>query len=158
LEEYATTVEEHVSEMASRFAEIDAKWESGPANAGRAQSYWDSRLDIRHDFLASIRGLTPPPVVESSHLEAIELFTRITEADEALAARVASTETITDHWQWVDTPEGVAADAVLAEVYEYCRSSQADFDATAQGGAFEGMPWLPSEMSKVIKVSFGCPP
>ena len=158
LSEYAGQIEVLVADMTSRFEAIDEVWVSGDPTTERAEEYWEERLTIRHDFLGAIGDLDPPAVATDSHLESIDLFTRITEADEALAARVATFETITDHWQWVDTPEGAAADAVLAEVYEFCRTSQDEFDSTAQGGALEGMPWVPSEMSKVIKVSFGCPP
>ena len=66
--------------------------------------------------------------------------------------------TIDDHWQWVDTPEGRAADAVLEEVYEFCRSSQAEYDATRDRESLNDLPWVPSEMREVVKVAFGCPP
>ena len=95
LDEYAHEVEDRVADMEARFEEIDSEWESGPANLERAERYWEERLQIRHDFLSCIQNLTPPGLATESHLEAIELFTKITDADEALAAKATSSETIT---------------------------------------------------------------
>ena len=58
----------------------------------------------------------------------------------------------------MDTPEGQAADAVLEEVFAFCRASQAEFDATEDREALEDAAWVPSEMKEVVKVAFGCPP
>ena len=92
------------------------------------------------------------------HELSIDIFTRITAADQAIADRVAEQSTVTDHWGWVDTPEGRASDAILDEVYEFCRVSQRGFDATQARGAFVDLPWVPSEMTEVVSVAFGCPP
>lgn len=156
--EYASSVEELVAEMEADFAALDTEWESNLPTAERAAGYWDGRLEIRDRFLAGITDLTPPDGVASMHESALELFTRITAADRALAASVASYETITDHWQWVDTAEGRAADAILAEVYEFCRASQAEFDETRDREALGDTPWIPAEMKEIVKVAFGCPP
>jgi hypothetical protein len=158
LTEYATEVEALVAEMETRFNSIDAEWENRPPTLERARDYWDRRLEIRTDFLGSVQDLKPPDQVISQHTTALELFERITAADEALAARVAEYETITDHWQWVGTPEGHAAEAVLAEVYSFCRASQEEYDATADREELEDVPWIPPEMQQVVKVAFGCPP
>ena len=92
------------------------------------------------------------------HLESIELFERMTDADVALRARVDEYDTINEHWQWVDTPEGQAADALLQEVFAFCRASQAEFDSTRDRGSLEDVPWVPPEMEQAVKVAFGCPP
>lgn len=158
LTEYATEVESLVAEMEADFDSIDAVWEAHAPTVEGARNYWDRRLEIRDEFLAGVRDLTPPEEVASQHETALDLFGRITAADEALAARVATYETITDHWQWVGTPEGHAAEAVLAEVYSFCRAAQEEYDATAEREALEDVPWVPPEMQQVVKVAFGCPP
>lgn len=158
LTEYATEVESLVAAMASSFDTIDTEWEAQTPTAEGARVYWDRRLEIREDFLAGVRSLNPPEEVESQHETALDLFGRIAAADEALAARVATYETIMDHWEWVGTPEGHAAEAVLAEVYSFCRASQEEYDATADRQALEDVPWIPPEMQQVVKVAFGCPP
>jgi hypothetical protein len=110
------------------------------------------------EFLDDIRALDPPPVLADQHTTALDLFARITAADEALAARAATFETLTEHRPWLNTPEGQAAQAVLEEVYEFCRDSQERFDSTADRGAWRDTAWIPPEMKEVVKVAFGCPP
>lgn len=156
--EYAESVEELVAEMEARFVEADTQWESEVPTREGALRYWDERLDIRHDYLEDVEALQPPSEIAEMHAAALSVFHRITEADEVLAARVAEYTEITDHRQWIGTAEGQASLAVLEEVYAFCRSSQEELDATANREPLEGVPWLPPEMSQVIKVAFGCPP
>jgi hypothetical protein len=63
-----------------------------------------------------------------------------------------------EHWQRVDTPEGRAAEAIPEGVFAFCRASQADYDATSDRAPLPDVPWIPSEMSEVVSVAFGCPP
>lgn len=158
LTEYADEVEILVAEMEASFIEIDTEWMSQTPSVARAQEYWDDRLQIRYDFLESVESLHPPEAVIGMHEDSIAVFTTITDADVALRARVDRYETIDDHWQWVDTPEGQAAEAALVDVYEFCRDSQEEFDATKQREQLDDTPWLPSEMKEVVRVAFGCPP
>ncbi len=156
--EYAAAVEDLVADMEAQFASIDEEWTSQPPTAQGADDYWEQRLAIRAEFLESVQDLDPPDEVADMHAAAVDIFSRITAADEVLAARTASYETVTDHWQWVDTTEGRAADAILEEVYAFCRASQAEFDATEEREVLEGNPWIPSELTEVVSVAFGCPP
>lgn len=156
--EYAAGAEELVAVMQAQFDSLDTEWESQAPTLERARTYWEGRLSIRAAFLDGVRALDPPDAVEAQHEAALDVFGRITTADEALAARVATFESITGHWDWVDTPEGRAADAVLEEVFAFCRASQAEYDATKDREALEDVPWLPSEASEVVSVAFGCPP
>ena len=156
--EYAAEVEQLVAGMVVGFEAIDEEWESQPPSVDRAREYWDSRLRIRYDFLESIKALRVPESVTEMHESSLDVFGRITAADEALQERVASLDSITEHWQWTDTPEGRAADAVLEDVFAFCRASQGEFDATKERAAFDDSAWLPAEMREVVRVAFGCPP
>lgn len=156
--EYAAEVEAAVHEMVGRFATLDAKWEAQPPTRADALDYWQGRLEIRGWFLDEIRELEPPEGVAAMHNDSLDIFERITKADEAIAARVATMEAVTEHRQWLDTPEGEASLAVLEEVFAFCRSSQSEFDATQDRAALEGVPWVPPEMKAIVKVAFGCPP
>ena len=156
--EYAEQAEELVATMEAQFETLDADWEAAEPTVAGAQSYWDRRLAIRAEFLDGVRALDAPEEVADQHVAALDVFSRITAADEALAARVSTFDTITEHWEWVDTPEGQAADAVLEEVFAFCRASQAEYDATEQREALGDADWVPSEMKEVVKVAFGCPP
>jgi hypothetical protein len=158
LSEYASEVEALVAEMESRFVSIDAEWLGGPPSVDRAAEYWEDRLEIRDDFLDAIKELRPPEDVEAMHAQSIDIFTKITQADVALRAKAESFTELDSHWQWVDTPEGRASDAVLEDVYAFCRESQEEFDETRDRDALAEMPWIPSEMKEVVRVAFGCPP
>jgi hypothetical protein len=156
--EYAVEVEQLVAEMEAQFISLDTDWESQIPTVDGARDYWDRRLEIRYGFLEGIQDLGAPEGVAAQHTAALDVFDRITAADEALAARAATFDTVTEHWQWIDTPEGRAADAVLEDVFEFCRTSQAEYDATAERESLEDVPWVPPEMKEAIKVAFGCPP
>ena len=158
LSDYASEAELLVATMEADFGTLDASWEAQSPSMERALEYWDGRLEIRSAFLEGVRGLDPPREAEGQHDMAIDIFSRITAADEALAARVRGQDTVSAHWAWVDTPEGRASDAILAEVYEFCRASQQEFDATQARGAFADLPWAPSAATETVSVAFGCPP
>lgn len=156
--EYAEEAEALVAVMELDFAALDSEWESQDPTVEGARSYWERRLAIRAEFLDGVKALDPPDRIADHHGEAVAVFTKINAADETLAARVATFDTVTEHWQWVDTPEGQAADAMLEEVFAFCRSSQAEFDATSGGGSLADVAWIPDDMKEVVLVAFGCPP
>ncbi len=155
--EYAEQTEYLVKTMEGRFAALDAEWESAPPTPERAADYWDGRLQVRDEFLEGVLVLDPPADLDDLHAASIDLFERITAADEAMAAQVATLDTIDGHWDWVDTPEGRASDAILEEVFAFCRSSQAEFDATGARQMLQNV-WVPPDVRDVVKVAFGCPP
>lgn len=157
--EYADEAEELVAEMETQFASLDRAWESQAPSVDGARRYWDGRLAIRDDFLEGVEALEPPDEIADMHAAALDVFSRITAADQALAERVATFETFTDHWQWVGTPEGQAADAVLEEVFALCRASQEEFDATREPGVtiISDSPWISPEQRQAVRVAFGCP-
>lgn len=156
--EYASQVEEMVAQMEADFQSIDSRWESQPPSLGGALEYWDKRLEIRDEFLDGISGLSPADNMAEMHEAAIAVFRKISAADTELAARVATFDVVTDHDQWLATPEGEASLAVLEEVFAFCRASQEEFDATADRESLTDVPWLPPELKETVKVAFGCPP
>lgn len=154
---YAQQAEGLVVAMEAQFDLLDAEWESQAPTVEGARTYWEGRMAVRSEFLEGVRALVPPDEVAGLHASAVDIFTRITSADEALAARVATMETIGGHWEWVETPEGEAADAVLEEVFAFCRVSQEEFDSEAERKSLREV-WTPAEARKVVTVAFGCPP
>lgn len=157
LTDYAEEAEALVAAMEADFASLDAEWESQTPNIEGARVYWQGRLETREEFLDAVRDLDPPDAITDLHQQALDVFERITSADEALAAHVLTLDSISEHWAWVDTPEGRAADMALADVFAFCRQSQEEFDATAGRESSDGVPWVPAEMTEVVKVAFGCP-
>ncbi len=85
--------------MEADFAVLDTEWLSEAPTVARALDYWDGRLDVREQFLEGIQDLKPPERLLDQHTTALDVFTRITAADEALAATVADWDTIDDHRQ-----------------------------------------------------------
>jgi hypothetical protein len=158
LAEFATEGERLVADMNAGFAALDSSWEAETPTKEGALEYWKGRLEIRRTFLDGIKDLDPPREVEEMHETSIGLFTKINEADEALATRVEAQETVNGHWDWDDTPEGRVSLAITEEIFDFCRYSQGQFDATQGRGALIDVPWVPSEMTEVISVAFGCPP
>ena len=155
--EYAAEAEMLVGQMEAQFADLDSSWESQTPSREGALAYWDGRLAIRAEFLEGVEALVPPDPVAEQHAAAVDVFTRFKEVDEALAARVAAMETVTEHRPWQDTPEGQASLALLEEVYAFCRASQAEYDATQEREELVEVSWLPSRMTEVVSVAFGCP-
>ncbi len=156
--EYATQTQELVATMSNGFIQIDTEWEASEPSLEGAQEYWDKRLGLRDEFLQGIRDLEPPEMLVPTHGDALAIFERITDADVALKARVDTFDTVTEHWQWLDTPEAEAVESVLQDVFAFCRSSQDQLDATQDRRALEGVPWIPPEMQEIVKVAYGCPP
>ena len=154
LAEYANATEALVIQMGASFADIDSEWVGGEANTERAAVYWEGRLRIRDDFLADIEALDAPAEARDFHEQAIDVFTRITEADHELADRVSSFDTLTRHWQWTTTPESQAVDDLLEEVFAFCREVQTAFDA--MGTTFGYGPW--GEVTEAVNVAFRCTP
>jgi hypothetical protein len=156
--EYATAAESLVVAMEADFERIEDRWTASPATVEGAVEYWEQRLEIRHAFLEATKGLLPPDSLAGMHEAAIDIFERLGAADLIVAESVRGYQTIEEHWQWDYTPEGQAVLEIMDEVYSFCRAAQADFDATAQGSAFEDLPWIPSEMTEEASVALGCPP
>lgn len=153
--EYAAAAETLVVQMEGDFERIESHWTASPPTVEGAIEYWEHRLGIRHEFLEGIEDLAPPEGLAPMHESAVDIFTRLNAADEAVAASVRGYTSISDHWQWDQTPEGQAVLAIMAEVYDLCRAAQADFDATARGSE---LPWAPSDLTRRVSVAFGCPP
>jgi len=156
--EYAAQTEELVAELAAEFESLDAEWESQTPSLEAARAYWERRLAARVKLLDGMRALDPPDELADLHATALDLFGRITAAEQDVAARVGSFETAADLEQTWQTPEGQAAQAVLEEVFALCRATQTDFDETEDRESLKDVPWIPPEMKEVIQISFGCPP
>ena len=156
--EYAAATESLVATLTSRFDALQAEWSSKVPTLEGAQSYFDSRIEIRQDLLGGLRALEPPVELADLHETAIDLFTKVNTAEEALAARVAGFRNAAEFEQMWETPEGQAAQAALEDVLALCGATQAEFDATTDREAFGDLPWVPPEMKEVIHVAYHCSP
>jgi hypothetical protein len=138
LSEYTEQAEQHLKAMNDRIDLLGAEWVS------------------QTPTLEELEALDPPDEVAELHRVVLDLLSRFTAAEEALAASVDAYESITDHWQWQDSPEAQAALALNEEVVALCHAAQADFDATQTGEGFVDTPWIPDEMKEAIRVTLEC--
>lgn len=155
--EYAAESEDIAADVIGRIVAADAAWESQPPTPERARAYWEARLAARHDFMEAIHALDPPEGFAEFHNAAVELYSEVAAAEEALAARSAEFEEFIEHGQWWDTPEGRAARTLDDKGIAICQAAQAEFDATERRGEFSDTPWIPPELKEVVRAALGCP-
>lgn len=156
LSEYNVQGTALVTVMEERIYTLDAEWDSQTQTVERARSYWDRRLEARVEALEGLQALDPPDEITELHETGLDLFSRLTDAEKALAIRVASFETVTERDQWWDTTEGRAVRAVDEEIDAFCHVFQVAYDATIERVILSDVPWIPSEMKEVVQIDIGC--
>jgi hypothetical protein len=157
LSEYGEQGEQLVIEVSQRVDALDAELESEDQTVDSVRAYWDERVEARRDFSEGLAALEPPEEAAELHAIVVDIFNRLTAAEESLAARVTSLETVSGPAEWWATPEGQAARAVDEEVTQICVVAQGAFDETVDREAVVDVPWMPPEMKEVVRVAFGCP-
>ena len=156
LEEFAVESEVLLTDLYTRIDTLGARWESHAPTPEGARAYWAGRLEARAEFLEGLQALDPPRDLEDLVEEALDLLGRFTAAEEALAGRVATLQTIDEHWAFWDSPEGQAALDLNAEVVEVCYIAQGKIDATQRLPGFSELAWMPSDVREVVEVVLGC--
>ena len=157
LSEYGEQGEQLVIEVSQRVDALDAELDSEEQTVDTVRTYWDERVEARRDFSEGLEALEPPEEAAELHAIVVDIFNRLTVAEESLAARVTSLETVSGPAEWWATPEGQAARAVDEEVTHICVVAQGAFDETVDREAVVDVPWMPPEMKEVVRVAFGCP-
>ena len=155
--EYATEGEELTTTLLERLASLDEALVAQEPTGEAARVYWEERLAARVAFLEGIGKLDPPEELRDLHETALDLFDRLVEAEEALAARVGTLQTPVSPAAWWATPEGQTAREVDQEAIAICHAAQAGFDATQKREVLADVPWIPSDMRQSVRVAFGCP-
>ena len=145
-----------VTVMEQRIFTLDAEWESQAQTVERARSYWDRRLEARVEALEGLQALNPPDEVAELHETGLRLFSNLTAAEEDLAIRVASFQTVTERAQWWNTAEGKAVRAADEEIDAFCHVFQAAYDATIERVILSDVPWIPSDMKEFVQIDIGC--
>ena len=156
LSEYGEQGEQLVIEVSQRVDALDAELESEDQTVDSVRAYWDERVQARRDFSEGLEALEPPDEAAELHAVVVDMFNRLTLAEESLAARVTSLETASGPAEWWATPEGKVARAVDEEVTQICVVAQGAFDETVDREAVADVPWMPPEMKEVVRVAFGC--
>jgi hypothetical protein len=156
LSEYNVQGTALVTVMEQRIYALDAEWDSQTQTVDRARSYWVRRVEARVEALEGLQALKPPDEIAELHETGLGLFSRLTAAEEALANRVASFETVTERDQWWDTTAGRAVRAADEEIDAFCHVFQAAYDATIERIVLSDVPWIPSEMKEIVQIDIGC--
>ena len=156
LSEYGEQGEQLVIDVSQRVDALDAELGSEDQTLDSVRAYWDQRVEARRDFSEGLEALEPPEEATELHAVVVDMFNRLTVAEESLAARVTSLETVSGPAEWWATPEGQAARAVDDEVTQICVVAQGAFDETVGREAVAEVPWMPPEMKEVVRVAFGC--
>ncbi len=156
--EYAEQLEVAVSTMNRRISVLDSDLESEPLTIEGTRSYFEEKIAARDELLESFRAIEPPEEAADMHAAALDIVSKLTNAERALAQRADEIETGDELSELWDTQAGLTASAVDEEARAFCAAAQAQFDSTADRAAvFEGQPWIPSELKEVVQVFFGCP-
>lgn len=143
-------------EVEERIVALDAELDSQPSSAEGAASYWERRLEARTRSMEGLDALDPPVAVAELHDAGLGLYAKLLAAEEALALRVSSSPTLTGPNEWWETAEGDAVRTVEAEIIEFCRAFQAQYDATIDRMISSDVPWIPSEMKEIVRIDVGC--
>jgi hypothetical protein len=156
LTEYAEEVEALVADVGRRVDDLDAGRESRPVTVESEKQYWDARVAARVEFRDGMRALDPPEEVDVMHMAGLGIISRLTDAEQQVAARAALMQTNSDIDELYRSPEAAAWQAIDGEAVEICKAAQAEIDATEDRAAFEGNLWIPPELKEIVSVAFGC--
>jgi hypothetical protein len=152
--EYARKVEDLVTTMNRSLDMLDAE-AAREVTIESEQRRWTERSRVRRTFLDALEALEPPSEAVDLHGTAVLIIEDLTRAEEALAERAASIETMDELLGMEDSPEYRAFLAVDERAVAICRSALAELATPEQAMELE-MPWVPTEMQEVVSVWFGC--
>jgi len=155
LPEYAEEVEALVTTMNARLDELDAELVDA-ADLNSVKEYARERVEARTVFLSGMKELDAPESVVDLHTEAISIMSRVVETEGTLSDMVQDLDSVSDADSIWNTPEGVAARTADERAVVLCEAAQETLDSTDSGSELEGVPWIPPEMKRIVRVAFGC--
>lgn len=155
LTEYGEEVEGLIVAMNLRLDELDAIV-SGPVSLEDVHEYVTERMELRNGFVDALRELEPPDRIRDFHEQALDVITRLVEAEQLVADGALASDDVAEASAMWETEAGRAARAVDVEAVEICKAAQETFDATEENAIAEGVPWIPNEMKEVVRVAFRC--
>jgi hypothetical protein len=155
LPEYAEEVEALVTTMNARLDELDAEVVE-TSDLDSIKEYARERVEARTVFLSGMKELDAPEAVVELHIEAISIMGRVVETEGTLSDMVQDMDSVSDVDSIWSTPEGVAARSADERAVLLCEAAQETLDSTDSGSELEGVPWIPPEMKRIVRVAFGC--
>lgn len=154
--EYGEQVEGLTTTMYRRLDNLGAELASEAPTVEVFQALFSGQAAAHRELLDGLQAIEPPKEIAELHAVSVDIMTRLTAAEEALAQRAEDVETMDELSLLMDSPEFLAANAAQQEIIAFCQAMQAKFDATTAREAFVDVPWMPSELQEVVVVAFGC--
>jgi hypothetical protein len=154
--DYGDEIEDLLATMNGKIDALDVEERSGPSTLESTQTFWETKVVARREFIAGMESIEPPDEAADMHAAAIGIVDRLAAADEAVAQLVGTMETSADLDGLLQSSEFLATEAVDIEAVALCQAAQAEFDSTADREVFGDTPWIPSELREVVSVAFGC--
>lgn len=154
---------EYSEEVAALLTRVDARLDAhaeqlyaSPPDVAATQAFVDDIVVGAHELVDGIDVLKPPEEVAELHAELQEILVPLLSAQEAWAAFAKTVLTIEELDQVWEGPEAQAVQAAGQEALDLCYAAQDHIDATEDREAFADLPWIPTQLKEVVRVSFNC--
>lgn len=156
LTDYAERVETEVTVMNTRLDDLQAELDSEEQTVASTRAYFERAAAARARFVTSVEDLNPPQQAQRLHDEALAIVGQLRDANETLAAIVATYSDPSQLASLDESPEVRALEAIDAKAVEMCHAAEASIDATSEREDLKDVAWLPSELKEVVEVAFRC--
>lgn len=153
LVDFADRLEELVTTMNQGLDLIEADAAASEQTIETQRMRLDSRAALRTTFLREVEALEHPPEVEGFSVASLAIIADLAAAEQALAAKARAVETVEE---LEDSAEVLAFLAIDEQAIAMCRAVEAQLDTSDDVTEFPDMPWIPTELSDVVSVVFGC--
>lgn len=117
------------------------------------ETLFDRDVATRVGIEAAFQDLDPPTEVAELHDLLVRWITDLTDADQALLARVG---TVRSWDEFLESAEYRTFEEALLAGAEVCNGFQAALDATAARGLFAETPWMPGDLKDIADAVIGC--
>jgi len=156
LTDYAQRVEAEVTVMNTRLDDLLAELNSEEQTVASTHAYFEGAAAARARFVTAVEDLAPPQQAQRLHGEALAIVRQLRDANETLAAKVATYSDPAQLAALEDSPEVRALEAIDAKAVAMCHAAEASIDDTSEREDLRDVAWLPSELKEVVEVAFRC--
>lgn len=119
--------------------------------------YLNVRVAGYRETLEGIEAIDPAEEVVDLHETLRKIMGELLVAEEArleFAETISSVDELNMVWEG---PAGQRVRAAEEKAIVLCYAAQSRFDETQDRAAFADVPWMPSELKEVVRVSLDCP-
>ena len=156
LTDYAQRVETEVTVMNTRLDDLLAELDSEEQTVASTRTYFEGAAAARARFVTAVEDLAPPQQAQRLHDEALAIVRQLRDANETLAAMVATYSNPAQLATLEESPEVQALESIDVKAVAMCHAAEASIDATSEREDLKDVAWLPSELKEVVEVAFRC--